>query len=950
MKDMAFRKVSCVKSVLFYVSILIVSLAQAQGPPVQPNNPNQPIVSPLQPVQPAQPVAPQSPQPQRSGALESRRVKPIRQLPQNPQMEQARGMLRSRDYQNVLPILTNLANAGHAEAQFFLALIYERGNGVQVDHKEAVRWYTQSALGGWSDSMFNLGQKYYKGQGVPADNTKAADLFFLVATTGDPDGQWAFGVLVAEGEGRQKDLIEGCAWLMLAANQGHDGGKQELQKLSQQMSPPQMGDAQAAAQALDELVKNDGFELDKMPPVPVPAFLAGPDDSTETQTTHSEEDPIARAEMKCTITPTGDLLGQATFTFDPQVYTTIKGVVTNPIYFLRELSSNRADTELAPDAKASYNDATHSVILDVHLLGFVHNRGNGRWEWEPEDLEYVSTNTDDAGQTVMTFLYKSSPSDDVKFEGNAVCTFPAGATDVSYDQRRNRVTYTLTPKNTTGKGRLDIRFDARDQIMSCLYKVYGLETEFAAQWVAKTCVENIGSGTITDLRLRYRVAGYSEWSMWQKFPEVLPGQTVVSVYKPVLEKSISELTSTTPANVMVEWRFIDSDGQREEDSDGQRVSILGRHEFIFSNLTREESMGSWYDAFSNAFMISAWVTRDDPVIKQFAAMANKAAGGQGAPYSDEAAYAVLKSCYELWLANDFTYQGPVGLSDPTLSFDNTIVQNIKFPRDVIRDKSGTCIELAALYCSMAHSVGLKPYMVLIPGHAFSLIRLPSGNLLPIETTGIGGGKRRGSAPFEKVIESATETYKKAAAEGRVLEIDIEDCWARGVSSPELAALPADILQRWQIVLNTTSPSPIPGPVPGPTPPTPTPGPGPSPFPSPSGAWTGTATNQYPPMSYPMQVQFTAGQSGQFSAAWYGQATVTDMYGRQMVYKISETFVGQVQGDKLMMQGRAKTVDVNGMVQQMATDTMTVQYQGSELVGQVSLADGGSVTWRAQKSR
>lgn len=943
MKDMTTFKASRLELFLVCASVLIASLARAQGPPVQPSNPNQPVVSPSQPQEPQLP----QPQPQPTGqTLESRRVKPVRQWPQNPQMEQARSMLGDGDFQNALPILMDLAKAGHPEAQFFLGLMYERGNGVQADPKESVRWYTISALAGWSDSMFNLGQKYYKGQGVPEDETKAADLFFLVATTGDPDGQWAFGVLVSEGQGRQQDAIEGCAWLMLAANQGHEEGRGELQRRGQQLTQDQMGDAQAAAQALDELIRNDGFALEKMPPVPVPAFLAGPNEENE----GLAEEPIARADMKCTISATGDLLGRATFTFDPQVYATIKSVVTDPKYFLRELSSNRADTELAPDAKASYNDATNSVTLDVHLLGFAHNRGRGRWQWAPEDLQYVSTGADDAGRTVMTFLYKSSPSDDVKFEGNAVCTFPAGATEVSYDRRRNRVTYTLAPKKTMGKGRLDIRFDARDQIMSCLYKVYGLETEFAAQWIAKTCIENVGDGAITDLRLRYRVAGYSEWSMWQKFPEVLPGQTVVSVYKPVLHKSIAELTSTTPANVLVEWRYIDSDGDREEDSDGERISILGRHEFVFSNFTEEESMGSWYDAFSNSFMISAWVTRDDPVVKQFAAMANKAAGGKGAPYSDEAAYAVLKSCYELWLANDFTYQGPVGLKDPTLSFDNTIVQNIKFPRDVIRDKSGTCIELAALYCSMAHSVGLKPYMVLIPGHAFSLIRLPSGNLLPIENTGIGGGKRAGSAPFDKVVAAATETYKKAATEGRVLEIDIEDCWARGVSSPELEMLPADILDRWKIVLNTMSPTPTPGPVPSPTPPTPTPRPSPSAFPSPVGFWTGTATNQYPAMSYPMQVQFTAGQGGQFSAAWYGEANVTDMYGRQMVYKISETFVGQVEGNKLVMQGRNKTVDANGMVQQVPPDSMTVQYQGSELVGHVSLADGGSVTWRAQKAR
>lgn len=49
--------------------------------------------------------------------------------------------------------------------------------------------------------------------------------------------------------------------------------------------------------------------------------------------------------------------------------------------------------------------------------------------------------------------------------------------------------------------------------------------------------------------------------------------------------------------------------------------ILGRHEFVFSDYTKEESMGNWYDAISNATLLCAWVTRDDPVVKQFAAKA-----------------------------------------------------------------------------------------------------------------------------------------------------------------------------------------------------------------------------------------------------------------------------------------------------------------------------------------
>jgi len=156
------KKVACCSAIV----VSCVFLSSALGQPVQPSNPNQQVM----PVPQSQPV----PQVQRQG-LQPRKVKPIRELPQNDQMEQARQLLRNQNYQNAYPILMNLAQQGHAEAMFFLALMYDRGNGVQQDARESVRWYTRSALGGWSDSMFNLGQKYHKGEGVEADQVKAAD-------------------------------------------------------------------------------------------------------------------------------------------------------------------------------------------------------------------------------------------------------------------------------------------------------------------------------------------------------------------------------------------------------------------------------------------------------------------------------------------------------------------------------------------------------------------------------------------------------------------------------------------------------------------------------------------------------------------------------------------------------------------------------------------------------
>ncbi|MAG56224.1 MAG: hypothetical protein CMJ83_08040 [Planctomycetes bacterium] len=76
------------------------------------------------------------------------------------------------------------------------------------------------------------------------------------------------------------------------------------------------------------------------------------------------------------------------------------------------------------------------------------------------------------------------------------------------------------------------------------------------------------------------------------------------------------------------------------------------------------------------------------------------------------------------LRNDFTYQHPPALTDNSVSFEPARVQNVKFPRDVIRDRSGTCIDLAILYASMANAIGLEAYLCVVPGPCFPVIKMP----------------------------------------------------------------------------------------------------------------------------------------------------------------------------------------------------------------------------------
>ena len=56
-----------------------------------------------------------------------------------------------------------LAEQGIAEAQYKLALMYSRGEGISRDDKEAVKWYRLAAEQGIAGAQSNLGLMYEKG-------------------------------------------------------------------------------------------------------------------------------------------------------------------------------------------------------------------------------------------------------------------------------------------------------------------------------------------------------------------------------------------------------------------------------------------------------------------------------------------------------------------------------------------------------------------------------------------------------------------------------------------------------------------------------------------------------------------------------------------------------------------------------------------------------------------
>ncbi len=126
---------------------------------------------------------------------------------------------KNKDYQRAYQEFKAGADAGQAEAEFDLGVMYAQGFGVLRDLNAAATWYRKSADQGNAEAQFALGQMYSHGWGVPRD-TADAIRWFQMAGDVESDGpptDW----LSVEGYGIDKDPAQAAHWYEMAAKSGH---------------------------------------------------------------------------------------------------------------------------------------------------------------------------------------------------------------------------------------------------------------------------------------------------------------------------------------------------------------------------------------------------------------------------------------------------------------------------------------------------------------------------------------------------------------------------------------------------------------------------------------------------------------------------------------------------------------------------------------------------------
>ena len=187
----------------------------------------------------------------------------------------------------------------------------------------------------------------------------------------------------------------------------------------------------------------------------------------------------------------------------------------------------------------------------------------------------------------------------------------------------------------------------------------------------------------------------------------------------------------------------------------------------------------WGRKFANAQLLARWVTPHDQAVLQLVARAERSMPGgrlrgynllSGANLEAQvraqaaAIFAALKHSHISYVSSIYTFGNFPGET-----------QRIRLPRETLELSNANCIDVSVAFASAMENIGLQAVIVIVPGHAFTGVRLApdSQNILYLDLTVLPTGS------FSQAIARAQGWMKKTAA-AEVLTVDLGAARSLGI--------------------------------------------------------------------------------------------------------------------------------------------------------------------------
>jgi TPR repeat protein len=125
-----------------------------------------------------------------------------------------------RRFKDARRIWAPLAEAGDAEAQVSLGLLFDLGQGAPANPAAAYMWYRRAAEAGLAQAQFNVAVMLDSGVIGPRNAVEAAGWYAKAAAQGHHRAQYNLAQLYSSGDGVPRNMTQAKAWYRVAAAGG----------------------------------------------------------------------------------------------------------------------------------------------------------------------------------------------------------------------------------------------------------------------------------------------------------------------------------------------------------------------------------------------------------------------------------------------------------------------------------------------------------------------------------------------------------------------------------------------------------------------------------------------------------------------------------------------------------------------------------------------------------
>ncbi len=261
---------------------------------------------------------------------------------------------------------------------------------------------------------------------------------------------------------------------------------------------------------------------------------------------------------------------------------------------------------------------------------------------------------------------------------------------------------------------------------------------------------------------------------------VRPKETKQVEVTGVFSNSVTELTEDILTQAQIEVSYT-AEQRTRSDKKSAGLFVYNRNAMVWDDLKRA----------------AAFVTSTDPSIAEFA-RSTILGHEEEVKQLGRGSRNMLRA---LVLFEAVKEHGVRYIADPNnpysrMSADKSAVDNIQYPAEVLRRKSGDCDDLTALYCALLENVGIPTALVDAPGHIFMMfdsgVPVDRGHALPMEENMYVARHGHLWIPVEITLfgDSFVEAWKSGAGEctrleqaDRLMAVDTAEAWAVYEPSP-----------------------------------------------------------------------------------------------------------------------------------------------------------------------